>query len=69
MTPEQQDEESQAERQRSLNGDATGWDRVGMLMERFKIAVDCFFAVWFVLGTVWVFGGHSSSSEAPNLYR
>jgi hypothetical protein len=27
MTPEQQDEESQAERQRSLNGDATGWDR------------------------------------------
>jgi hypothetical protein len=69
MTPEQQDEESQAERQRSLNGDVTGWDRVGMLMERFKIAVDCFFAVWFVLGTVWVFGGHSSSSEAPNLYR
>ncbi|CAK9199736.1 unnamed protein product [Sphagnum troendelagicum] len=69
MTPEQQDEESQAERQRSLNGNVTGWDRVGMLMERFKIAVDCFFAVWFVLGTVWVFGGHSSSSEAPNLYR
>jgi hypothetical protein len=22
-----------------------------------------------VVGTVWVFGGHSSSSEAPNLYR
>jgi hypothetical protein len=27
MTPEQQDEESQAERQRSLNGDVTGWDK------------------------------------------
>lgn len=43
--------------------------RVGILVERFKIALDCFFAVWFVVGTVWVFGGHSSSSEAPNLYR
>ncbi len=43
--------------------------RVGIMVERFKIALDCFFAVWFVVGTVWVFGGHSSSSEAPNLYR
>jgi len=33
------------------------------------MALDCFFAVWFVVGNVWVFGGHASSSEAPNLYR
>ncbi|MCO5597536.1 hypothetical protein L7F22_051614 [Adiantum nelumboides] len=38
-------------------------------VERFKIALDCFFAVWFVVGNVWIFGGHSSSREAPNLYR
>jgi hypothetical protein len=31
--------------------------------------LDCFFAIWFVVGNVWIFGGHSSSSEAPNLYR
>ncbi len=43
--------------------------RVGTLLERFKIALDCFFAIWFVVGNVWIFGGHSSSSEAPNLYR
>ncbi len=43
--------------------------RVGTLVERFKIALDCFFAIWFVVGNVWIFGGHSSSSEAPNLYR
>ncbi|CAI9784822.1 unnamed protein product [Fraxinus pennsylvanica] len=39
------------------------------LMEYFKMALDCFFAVWFVVGNVWVFGGHASSAEAPNLYR
>ncbi|KAF8393316.1 hypothetical protein HHK36_021557 [Tetracentron sinense] len=38
-------------------------------MDHFKMALDCFFAVWFVVGNVWIFGGHSSSSEAPNLYR
>ncbi|KAJ7517157.1 hypothetical protein O6H91_21G012500 [Diphasiastrum complanatum] len=43
--------------------------RLGLLIEKFKIALDCFFAVWFVVGNVWIFGGHSSSSEAPNLYR
>ncbi|XP_024541343.1 E3 ubiquitin-protein ligase At1g63170 isoform X1 [Selaginella moellendorffii] len=42
---------------------------VGRLVEKFKIALDCFFAVWFVVGNVWIFGGHSSSREAPNLYR
>ncbi|KAJ8527928.1 hypothetical protein K7X08_015379 [Anisodus acutangulus] len=43
--------------------------RLGSLVDHFKMALDCFFAVWFVVGNVWIFGGHSSSSEAPNLYR
>jgi len=43
--------------------------RLKSLVEYFKMALDCFFAVWFVVGNVWIFGGHSSSSEAPNLYR
>ncbi|KAH7280815.1 hypothetical protein KP509_36G015300 [Ceratopteris richardii] len=46
-----------------------GDPRLDMHIERFKIALDCFFAVWFVVGNVWIFGGHSSSREAPNLYR
>lgn len=45
------------------------FDRLKSLVEYFKMALDCFFAVWFVVGNVWIFGGHSSSSEAPNLYR
>ncbi|KAF8400739.1 hypothetical protein HHK36_014039 [Tetracentron sinense] len=43
--------------------------RLNVLVNRFRNALDCFFAVWFVVGNVWIFGGHSSSSEAPNLYR
>ncbi|TKY74677.1 E3 ubiquitin-protein ligase [Spatholobus suberectus] len=43
--------------------------RLKLLVEYFKIAVDCFFAIWFVVGNVWIFGGHSSAAEAPNLYR
>ncbi|KAL3498337.1 hypothetical protein ACH5RR_041069 [Cinchona calisaya] len=43
--------------------------RLKVLVEYFKMALDCFFAVWFVVGNVWIFGGHSSSSEVPNLYR
>ncbi|XP_026408455.1 E3 ubiquitin-protein ligase At1g63170-like isoform X1 [Papaver somniferum] len=43
--------------------------RVNVLVDHFKMALDCFFAVWFVVGNVWIFGGHSSSAEAPNLYR
>ncbi|XP_059658055.1 E3 ubiquitin-protein ligase At1g63170 [Cornus florida] len=42
--------------------------RLKVLVEYIKMALDCFFAVWFVVGNVWVFGGHSSASEAPNLY-
>ncbi|MFS7928805.1 putative transcription factor C2H2 family [Helianthus anomalus] len=33
------------------------------------MGLDCFFAVWFVVGNVWIFGSHSSFSDAPNLYR
>nr|XP_043626955.1 E3 ubiquitin-protein ligase At1g63170-like [Erigeron canadensis] len=43
--------------------------RLAMLVDHFKMALDCFFAVWFVVGNVWIFGGHSSSTDAPNLYR
>ncbi|KAL0557684.1 hypothetical protein IC582_006234 [Cucumis melo] len=43
--------------------------RLKVLVEYFKMGLDCFFAVWFVVGNVWIFGGHSSASEAPNLYR
>ncbi|XP_042498294.1 E3 ubiquitin-protein ligase At1g63170-like isoform X2 [Macadamia integrifolia] len=43
--------------------------RLNMLVDHFKMGLDCFFAVWFVVGNVWIFGGHSSSSEAPILYR
>lgn len=43
--------------------------RLIALVDHFKMALDCFFAVWFVVGNVWVFGGHSSAAEAPNMYR
>lgn len=43
--------------------------RFKVLVEYFKMALDCFFAVWFVVGNVWIFGGHSSAADAPNLYR
>nr|XP_043606161.1 E3 ubiquitin-protein ligase At1g63170-like [Erigeron canadensis] len=43
--------------------------RIKVLVEYFKMGLDCFFAVWFVVGNVWIFGGHSSASDAPNLYR
>ncbi|KAL9224483.1 hypothetical protein vseg_000511 [Gypsophila vaccaria] len=43
--------------------------RIGLIMDYYKMALDCFFAAWFVVGNVWIFGGHASVSEAPNLYR
>ncbi|KAJ8773570.1 hypothetical protein K2173_005816 [Erythroxylum novogranatense] len=43
--------------------------RLKLLMDYYKMGLDCFFAVWFVVGNVWIFGGHSSANEAPNLYR
>ncbi|XP_020585328.1 E3 ubiquitin-protein ligase At1g63170 [Phalaenopsis equestris] len=39
------------------------------LVDHLKMALDCFFAVWFVVGNVWLFGGRTSTSNAPNLYR
>lgn len=43
--------------------------RLNGLVDHFKMALDCFFAVWFVVGNVWIFGGHTSASDAPQLYR
>lgn len=43
--------------------------RLNALVDHFKMALDCFFAVWFVVGNVWIFGGHSSAADSPNLYR
>ncbi|KAG2729096.1 hypothetical protein I3760_01G235000 [Carya illinoinensis] len=43
--------------------------RLNGLVDHFKMALDCFFAVWFVVGNVWMFGGHSSPADAPKLYR
>ncbi|GJU17245.1 E3 ubiquitin protein ligase-like protein [Tanacetum coccineum] len=43
--------------------------RLKVPVEYFKMGLDCFFAVWFVVGNVWIFGGHTSAADAPNLYR
>ncbi|CAI8599700.1 unnamed protein product [Vicia faba] len=43
--------------------------RTKILMEYIKIVLDLFFASWFIVGIIWIFGGHSSANEAPNLYR
>lgn len=53
----------------SRNNEATVNPRFQAFADHFKMALDCFFAVWFVVGNVWVFGGHSSAHDAPNLYR
>ncbi|KAL6848030.1 hypothetical protein ACP4OV_022158 [Aristida adscensionis] len=60
------------------NADSTGASRnnfpmasprVYALVACLKLALDCFFAVWFVVGNVWIFGSRSSVHDAPNLYR
>ncbi|KAK8931157.1 E3 ubiquitin-protein ligase [Platanthera zijinensis] len=43
--------------------------RLSALIDHYKMGLECFFAVWFVVGNVWVFGGQSSAADAPNLYR
>lgn len=46
--------------------------RPSILAYHSKTAVDCFFAIWFVVGNVWIFGGRGTSSDAqdaPNMYR
>ncbi|KAL1552459.1 E3 ubiquitin-protein ligase [Salvia divinorum] len=54
---------------RSTQSNELLYSRLKVFVEYLKLALDCFFAVWFVVGNVWIFGGHSSSAEAPNLYR
>ncbi|KAL9259913.1 E3 ubiquitin-protein ligase-like protein [Drosera capensis] len=55
-------------RQNSQTG-RVGNPRLNVLADHAKMTLDCFFAVWFVTGNVWIFGGRSSATEAPNLYR
>jgi len=43
--------------------------RVIAFFNFFKMVLDFFFAIWFVIGNIWVFGRRSSPSLAPNLYR
>lgn len=56
-----------AARNNHRRGRASG--RLNGVVDHFKMALDCFFAVWFVVGNVWIFGAHSSPSVAPKLYR
>ncbi|KAJ3683612.1 hypothetical protein LUZ60_013839 [Juncus effusus] len=55
-------------RERQLNAVASN-PRINALFDHFKMALDCFFAVWFVVGNIWIFGTHSSIADAPMLYR
>lgn len=43
--------------------------RIGIYVERFKIVLDCFFVIWFVVGNVWIFGGYLVVYDVLNLYR
>uniref|UniRef100_A0A2P2KY44 Uncharacterized protein n=2 Tax=Rhizophora mucronata TaxID=61149 RepID=A0A2P2KY44_RHIMU len=43
--------------------------RLNGVMDYFKMVLDCFFAVWFVVGNVWIFGGQSTPADAPKLYK
>ncbi|KAF8050090.1 hypothetical protein N665_2045s0004 [Sinapis alba] len=69
-TPVSADQEVPPDEDNSTNqvGDSLR-TRLNGLVEHFKMAIDCFFAVWFVVGNVWIFGGHSSPSDSPKLYR
>ncbi|KAM7509459.1 hypothetical protein LguiA_019912 [Lonicera macranthoides] len=71
LTRSSEDEDGQNTSAGTWNGQTMGCpnSRLIVLVDNFKMALDCFFAVWFVVGNVWIFGGHSSSSDAPNLYR
>lgn len=47
-----------------------GYSRIAFFMERCRMSLDFFFAVWFVIGNVWVFGTRRPfSDEAPSLYK
>ncbi|KAF3447212.1 hypothetical protein FNV43_RR12392 [Rhamnella rubrinervis] len=68
-SPEEEDRQAATSSLRSGQSSGILNTRVKVLVEYLKMVLDCFFAVWFVVGNVWIFGGHSSSNEAPNLYR
>ncbi|KAJ7951804.1 RING/U-box superfamily protein [Quillaja saponaria] len=38
-------------------------------MDHYRKAWIQFFTMWFVVGNLWIFRGHSSASDAPKLYR
>lgn len=71
FSPSSEEETHQTTSSNTWNGlnVAAPNDRLNMFVDHFKMALDCFFAVWFVVGNVWIFGDHSSSADAPNLYR
>ncbi|XP_071698272.1 E3 ubiquitin-protein ligase At1g63170-like [Rutidosis leptorrhynchoides] len=71
FTPSPEEETHQPTSSNTLNGlNVAGSNvRLNMFVDHFKMALDCFFAVWFVVGNVWIFGDHSSSAAAPILYR
>ncbi|KAG8381880.1 hypothetical protein BUALT_Bualt05G0018800 [Buddleja alternifolia] len=66
---EQEDHRTTGSSSRGTRNTGLPNSRIKVLIEYLKMALDCFFAVWFVVGNVWIFGGQSSSSVAPNLYR
>ncbi|CAL1377889.1 unnamed protein product [Linum trigynum] len=55
------------ERGNQMPGNLT--TRINSVMDHLKMGLDCFFAVWFVVGNVWIFGGHASPDDAPKLYK
>ncbi|XP_062101267.1 E3 ubiquitin-protein ligase At1g63170 [Humulus lupulus] len=68
-SPEGEDSRGGTSSLRSRQGAEIMNARIKALVEYFKMGLDCFFAIWFVVGNVWIFGGHSSANVAPNLYR
>ncbi|XP_054797305.1 E3 ubiquitin-protein ligase At1g12760-like isoform X2 [Prosopis cineraria] len=68
-TSGQEDDQATAASSISNQGSSLMNTRLKKLMEYFKMALDCYFAVWFVVGIVWIYGAQSSADEAPNLYR
>ncbi|KAK3219687.1 hypothetical protein Dsin_013657 [Dipteronia sinensis] len=64
------EENNRASESATGNGQsAINFTRLNGLVDHLKMALDCFFAVWFVVGNVWIFGGHATPTDAPKLYR
>lgn len=66
---EEEDQNASATATRSNRNVRSLSVRFSVIVDHLKMGLDCFFAVWFVVGNVWIFGGHSSAAEAPNMYR